>query len=345
MLILFVAVVGALIPTIVYVAAVWWLDRYEKEPVGLLAAAFFWGAIPAAILSVVLELIFDLPLSALGGQGLAANLFSASINAPLVEETCKGIGLLILLLLFRREFDDVLDGIVYGAMIGFGFALAENLGAYFLPILSEQGIGAGIATIFLRSFVFGLNHAFWTACTGAAVGYARLHRGWMQRTLVPVGGWTLAVLFHALHNAGATLAEQTACLSLGLSLVVDWGGVLMLLVIVSLVLRKERRWIEQELAEEVGKGALHPQEFELLRSSWLRQWRRWDARRRGGADAYRTVGRYYQCATELAFKKQQLRSLGSQDAAPAEIQQLQQRLGVLRGQAAPWLWPVASNRP
>jgi RsiW-degrading membrane proteinase PrsW (M82 family) len=240
MLVSVVALLGALIPTIFYVGTIWWLDRYEKEPPWLLALAFLWGAFPAAIASVLVELALDIPIAALGGESLVANLASASISAPLVEESAKGIALIGLVLVFRHEFDDVLDGIVYGAMIGFGFAFTENLFAYFLPILREEGIGSGLTNIVLRTLVFGLNHAFWTGIIGAAVGYARLSRDWGRRIVVPFAGWTMAVLLHAIHNAGAALVEQTACLSLGVSLLVDWGGVLLLLSIALLVLRRER---------------------------------------------------------------------------------------------------------
>ena len=77
---LVVAALGALIPTISYVLFVWWLDRYEKEPFWLLALAFLWGAIPAALVSIVLEIIFDIPIAALGGEGVLANLASVSID-------------------------------------------------------------------------------------------------------------------------------------------------------------------------------------------------------------------------------------------------------------------------
>ncbi len=337
MLIVAIAILGALIPTIFYVLFIWWLDRYEKEPVWLLATAFLWGAIPAAILSVLLEVLFDLPLTLLGEESLAANLISVSIGAPLVEESCKGVALLGLLILFRHEFDNALDGIVFGAMIGFGFALTENAMAYFLPILSEEGIGAGLINIFMRAIVFGFNHAFWTGITGAALGYARVSRGWEKRLLVPVGGWGLAVLLHAIHNAGATLAEQTACLSLLGSLVVDWGGVLLLLLVAVLVLRKEKGWIERGLIEEVRQGALSPQEFDLLRSPGQRLRARWQARSRGGRQASRMVDRYFQCATELSFKKQHLRTLGDEGGNLAEVQRLRQDLATLRAEALPWL--------
>jgi RsiW-degrading membrane proteinase PrsW (M82 family) len=338
MLVLLVAFLGALIPTTFYVLFVWWLDRYEKEPLWLLALAFLWGAIPAATLSVLLELVIDIPIAALGGESLAATLASVSVSAPLVEESAKGIALIGLVLAFRRELDNVLDGIIYGAMIGFGFAFSENLIAFFIPILSEEGLGAGLTNIFLRTVVFGFNHAFWTGITGAAVGYARLSRDWGRRLLVPMGGWALAVLLHGTHNAAVTLVEQTYGLSFILSVLMNWGGVLLLLIVAYLVLRKERQWIERGLIEEVRQGALTPQEYELLRSAGQRLRRRWLARGRGGRVAYRAVGRYYQCATELAFKKQHLRTLGDEGGNLAEIQRLRQQLSISRTTAWPWLW-------
>ncbi len=343
MFVLTVATLGALIPTVFYVAVVWWLDRYEKEPLWLLALAFLWGAVPAAIVSVLVELALDVPIAALGGETLAANLASVSIGAPLIEESAKGIALIGMVIAFHHEFDDILDGIVYGAMIGFGFAFTENLFGYFIPILTEQGIGSGITNIFLRTIVFGLNHAFWTGVTGAAIGYARLAPRGLRRLLVPFAGWAAAVVAHGIHNAGALLVEQTSCISLGVSLLVDWGGVLLLLVIAALVLRKESRWIERGLREEVHQGALSPEEFDLLHSAGQRMWVRWQAWGQGGRAAYRDVGRYYQTATELAFTKQHLRSLGDEDGNIEEVIRLRQALAVRRVTAWPWLWPARTS--
>jgi len=335
------ALLGALLPTVIYVSVIWWLDRYEKEPLGLLALAFLWGAIPAAIISVLLEFVLDLLITTLGGESLVASVASVSVSAPLVEESAKGIALIGLVLIFSREFDDVLDGIVYGAMIGFGFAFSENLFAYFLPILTQEGIGSGVVNIFMRSIVFGFNHAFWTGIVGAAIGVARLSHDWGRRLLVPLAGWATAVLLHGLHNAGAVLVEQTFCLSLGVSLVVDWGGLLLLLIIAVLVLRKESDWIERGLVDEVRRGALSPQEFDLLRSAGRRAQVRWKAWSQGGRSAYRSVGRYFQSATELAFRKQHLHS-PEDGASLAEIKRLQEAMAVSRAIAWPWLWPKQS---
>lgn len=342
MLIVLVAVLGALIPTLSYALLVWWLDRFEKEPLWLLALAFLWGALPAALLSVVFELILDIPLGVFGAESLAANLISASVNAPLIEESFKAIALVGLVLTFRREFDGVLDGIIYGAMIGLGFAFTENSVAYFLPILLEEGIAAGLTNIFLRAIVFGVNHAFWTGTVGAAIGYARLSRSRARRLWVPVGGWLLAVSLHGIHNAGATLVEQTLCLSLWFSAAVDWFGALVLLVVAIVVLRQESRWIERGLAEELRQGILTEAEFHLLRSARERLRVRWQIRLRDGRAASRTVGRYFHCATELAFKKHHLRSLGDEGGNLAEIQRLRGEFASWQNQARPWLDPAGN---
>jgi RsiW-degrading membrane proteinase PrsW (M82 family) len=337
MLNVLVAVLGAAIPTLFYVSFVWWLDRYEKEPIWLLTLAFLWGAVPAALLSVSLELLVDASITAISGGGMLATLASVSVNAPLVEESAKGIAILGLVLLFRREFDDMLDGIVYGAMIGFGFALSENLFAYFLPILSSQGMGVGLTNIFLRSIVFGFNHAFWTAVLGATVGYARLARRWLWRLLTPVAGWIAAVVLHGMHNVGATFAEQTMCLSLGISLVTHWGGLILLLIVAYLVSRRERRWIQEGLAEEVQRGGLTPEEYQLLSRAGQRQQVRWRALLRGGRQGYRVVGSYFQHATELAFKKQHLCDTEQSTSHLEEIETLRQALAASRSLAWPWL--------
>jgi RsiW-degrading membrane proteinase PrsW (M82 family) len=335
--ILLVAILGALIPTVIYVLFVWWLDRYEKEPLWLLALAFLWGAGPAAFLSIAFEQLVAPASAILRTEALTANLINIAIGAPLVEESLKGIALIGLVLAFYREFDDVLDGIIYGAMIGFGFALTENIVGYFLPILSGEAISAGVFFIFLRTVVFGTNHAFWTGITGAAIGYARLARDRRQQVLVPLAGWSLAVLFHSLHNIGTAMVQEGICLPLGVSLIINWGGLLLLLLVAALALRRECDWIEVGLVEEVDRGALTPAEYDLLRSSDQRLWVQWQAYRQGGRRASRAVGRYFQTATELAFEKRHLRVDGERGGDTTEVERLQQELAVRRSRAWPWI--------
>lgn len=339
MLNLTVAFLGGLLPTYLYVLGVWWLDRYEKEPISLLLLAFFWGAVPAALLSVFVEVLFSIPVGrVLGTESLAADLLTSGVGAPLVEESFKGVALIGFVLFFRMEIDDALDGIIYGAMIGFGFALTENVVSYFLPILTNEGLRAGLTSILLRAILFGGNHALWSGIIGAAIGHARWHPCWQRRILLPAGGWILSVMLHAMHNTGAMLAERTACLSLSVSLVTDWGGLLLLLALAGLVLRKESRWIEVGLGHEVLLGLLSPEEYDLLTSAQKRMWVHWRSLVRGGSEAYRAVGRYYQAATELAFTKHHLQLRGSEADQHGGIPRLRQQLASCRARALPWLW-------
>ncbi len=55
--------VAGILPMVVYALVLWWFDRYEKEPLGLLVAAFLWGAVPAIIFSIIAQLVLDIPIS------------------------------------------------------------------------------------------------------------------------------------------------------------------------------------------------------------------------------------------------------------------------------------------
>jgi RsiW-degrading membrane proteinase PrsW (M82 family) len=317
--------------TALYAWLVWWLDRYEKEPWWLLATAFLWGALPAVVLSAVAELILDIPLSVLG-QGLAYEVAGSSLIAPVVEECAKGLIVFGILLVTRREMDSVLDGIVYGAMAGLGFALTENF-FYFMSSLQEGGWGTWAMVVFIRAVIFGLNHAFFTGITGAAVGFARLSASALGRFVVPWLGLMGAVIFHSVHNFGSTLASVT-CLSLLVSLFSDWGGLVMLALAIGLAWRQEKGWIQTQLASEVGT-TLQREVYEQAVSYSKRMGVQWGALLRGDFRTWRLSQRLTQTATELAFKKQQLASLGDEGGNLQVIEGLRAQLVALQAQATP----------
>src|SRR5687768_2310801 len=93
-----------------------------------LLGAFLWGAIPAVIVAIILQVIVGMPVEALlGADSLESELISGAIAAPVTEEILKGMAVAIIYFLFRKEFDGWVDGIVYGGMAGFGFAYIENI--------------------------------------------------------------------------------------------------------------------------------------------------------------------------------------------------------------------------
>jgi hypothetical protein len=238
--------------------------------------------------------------------------------------------LLAFLLVVYREFDDPLDGIVYGGMIGFGFAMTEDI-LYFAGAFAEGGLAHGIVVIVLRTTVFGLNHAFFTAITGMALGVARLSRGYSQRFIIPFLGLTGAVTAHALHNLGTAMAQQTLCLSFLAAVAADWGGIVVLLMVVLAILERERRWIVSEMSEEVQAGILSPEEFLLVRSHIGRVAGMAHAYVSGGAPALHRQRALVRLATELAFKKHQLRRMGDENHTQREIERLRGQIVAIRG--------------
>jgi RsiW-degrading membrane proteinase PrsW (M82 family) len=323
------SLIAAFVPSLLYTTLVWWLDRYEREPFRLLAVAFAWGALPAVILSIVLEVIVGRPLAGIEPL-LLQNVASASVAAPVIEELAKGLALLLFFLLARREFDNVLDGIVYGAVIGFGFAMTENA-LYFIEVLSRGQVDNFSSVVILRSLLFGLNHAFYTAIMGAGFGLAAQSRGTLYpwRWLFPLLGLVLAIGFHAMHNLGILLSESSD-LALTVAVTANWTGVLLLFVIVLMAWQQERRWIIEELRSEVG-DTLSQEEYRAAASYgrrlvvWLEAWQGdgWPAAQRNGHKQH--------LITRLAFLKRRERLSGAIPEVGREVTAIRAELRALRG--------------
>lgn len=318
----------AFVPMALYSLILWWFDRFEREPVGLLIVAFLWGAVPAIIFSVIAQLIFEIPIAILVGQNLGAQLIGAGLVAPLTEEPFKGLALLLLLLLFRREIDTPLDGIVYGGLVGFGFAATENA-LYFLGEFGMSGLAGVLGLAFFRALVFGLNHALFTACTGLGFALAHTSPNKAIRFSAPVLGLGAGTALHAIHNIGSSLGSAL-CWPLLISLISDWGGVLAFLGILGWISYREKRWISEHLEDEVDAGTIGPQDYQIVQSYWRRLKRRAQALLQGNFTQWRQLGKYYRLATELAFLKQRQKSHGENKETTMHMEELQRELYTLR---------------
>ena len=328
------AAVAAALPTIAYLAFIWWLDRHEKEPLHLLAVSFLWGALPAALLVVVLEVALDLPLRALGDA--TAEWRESRLLAPVVEELVKGSALLGLAARVRREFNGVLDGIVYGAVIGLGFALTENFFA-FLAAFSSGSAASGLVVVTLRALIFGLNHPLYSALFGAGLGWMLYRRRRRRNVILPLLCLCGAIGLHLLHNALA-VGAWTAWWSVPLATLADWSGLALIAAIVTLTWRHEQHWIEEGLGEEVRHGVVTQAEYELVTSYRRRVAAEWRALRRSGWRGYRTLAHHSQMLTKLAFARYHLRHGGlpaerSQEVAALQWAVQRGRLALARQQA------------
>ncbi|NJN79372.1 MAG: PrsW family intramembrane metalloprotease [Anaerolineales bacterium] len=143
-----------------YALFVYWLDRYEKEPKALIGAAFFWGVVIAAGGAFILNTVFGIGLYMFTGSESVAEFGTASIIAPVIEEILKGLAVAVVFFLFRKEFDSVLDGIIYGSIVGLGFAATENTLYIYRNGYLEGGWEGLFVLVIIRVILVGWMHAF-----------------------------------------------------------------------------------------------------------------------------------------------------------------------------------------
>lgn len=326
---LIAAVLLAFIPALIYASITFWMDRYEKEPRALLGGVFFWGAVVAAGGAYILNTVFGFAFYAFTADVFLTDFATGAFSAPLVEEALKGFAVLLVFLIFRHEFDSILDGIVYAAITALGFAATENV-LYMVQFGYMEGGWDGIWQIFFLRVVLGAwNHPTYTAFTGIGLAAARLNRSKTARLLLPIGGFSLALFTHFLHNALATFATESG--GVALLLAVDWFGWIFIFAIMTWAVRRERVWIRFHLKQEVLDGLISQQQYEVVASPF----KRGIASLSGlGSGQYRSTKAFYQYCTELAYKKQQIAQTGKNRGNTMEdVHKLQTKIAQLAPKA------------
>lgn len=314
-----IAIFAAIVPTLLYTLLIWWLDRYEKEPLPLLVAAFLWGSLPAIVLALVVEVVLEVPV-ARSPLGPAATSW---FLAPVVEETVKALALVALFIFARREFDGILDGIVYGALVGFGFSMTENL-LFFVSRPDDVSV-----LFWLRGVFFGFNHALFTSIVGLAMGAVRYApQRWLGYIAVPAS-LVVAIFLHGLHN----VAVGYQLLGIAFSWVVQSSGVVTVLAVALLAWTHEQRWIEEELGEEIALGTISSADYAEVISAPRRTRAHLRALFGHGLDHYLRSRRLHHLMTELAFCKYQLR-VGDRFQDHAERERLRHEIVMLRAAIA-----------
>lgn len=315
------------VPMLLYAGLLWWLDRYEKEPLALLAAAFLWGAIPSIILALILEVALDVPVMALSRSALMYDLLGASVVAPLVEEYVKALALLALLLFLHREIDSPMDGLIYGGIVGFGFAAVENV-FYLFGAYTAGGIEGTLALALLRAGLFGLNHAMYTGFTGLGIALSLEVRRWLPKILLVTIGFGLAVTTHALHNAFATFWGYETSGALLVAVIVDWAGVLVLLLVALWAFILERYRIRQYALALARARRIPESEVLVLNSALFRRLERGKALLTLDVRRWFHLGRYYRHVSEAAFAWHRWRAGDAR--AEARLREIEARAARMR---------------
>jgi RsiW-degrading membrane proteinase PrsW (M82 family) len=337
----------------------WYLDRRERESPWLFAAAFLWGGLIATTLAlpantaIIAAVGFWLDQNAALREMLgpdAALIIGAPLAAPLVEETTKGLGIVLLFWLMRAEFDNVRDGFIYGALVGAGFNWFESA-LYVQQNFLQFGTASYGFQLGTRYAWLGLaGHAMFSGIFGASLGLARATRNRFIRYTAPLAGYLLAIFAHTWNNvlplvfalaaAGsgeAPPSESVAPPAIGLTdalLSASLSDVVIFLPFAALLVwivrrsgKAERRVICEEMSGEAAP-CVTPAEYAAMQADRTYHTRRIDGRNRSVSSAL------VNAQNELAFRKRRLRDRGFDPATDpvaaalrAQISALRQHLG------------------
>ena len=177
----------ALAPIFIILFYVYFRDKYEKEPIGLLIKTLIAGAI------ITLPIYFiETKLSSLGVRTMSSSdnvLWSAFVVAAGTEEVVK-FAALFLLIWTNKNFNERFDGIVYAVFISLGFAMVENLFYVF-----QSGVSIG----WVRAITAVPAHAFFGITMGYYFGIARFsNEGMKSAYMIRALMWP--VILHGFYD-------------------------------------------------------------------------------------------------------------------------------------------------
>jgi RsiW-degrading membrane proteinase PrsW (M82 family) len=169
----FASLIAAVVPMFSYLIIIWFLDRYEREPFWFVLLNFS-GSYRSNLLGIIGSIIFQIPLNELitavadDNPSELLDISGAVITAPLIEESTKGVFLLLMSL--SKKFDGGVDGAVLGGAIGLGFGMTENF-MYFLSYGTTPT--AWLTIVIIETLFSAVMHCLSTATFGAFLGYAK----------------------------------------------------------------------------------------------------------------------------------------------------------------------------
>ncbi len=303
----------AVIVAAIYLAVVRFMDLNEKEPLWAVALLFALGAVAAGILYLVV-----------GSRLLELTVLPAALATEAAKLVAIAIGVAALGAIARArgwaEINGIMDGVVYGTAVGFGYAVGET----FIRNLAFAGTALGavnvspLATLW-TTVLTGLSDGLFGGIIGAGFGAAAAARTSGARVGYPIVGFVAAVIAHAAYILLATGNS----LGGGQAVVRTWIALLIPLVfvvaVVALALGRERRAILEELANESESGVVSEEEFSLLRSFGARRAHYARLFMSGNFDDWLDQRALHNRQVQLALAERRLRGFtGAEERAEAE---------------------------
>ncbi len=298
------------------IAVIYLIDTYEREPVSILVAAVAWGGIAATALSMYTNTPLAEIIYKLTGDTNFTQTWSPALTAPFVEEGFKALGVILLVSLARPEMDDMLDGFIWGAMVGIGFLLVEDV-FYFVRAFGESGSYGSLFQMFLIRILGAgpYSHFLYTGLSGMGIAYytIRTDQPWMRRLLVGVGLAACGVAAHFLWNSPIFSGIGGDGI-VGFYVMATVKGVPMLVglvILIRLARRREQAWFGSLTQTFNDDGSITTADLAELGGLLARRKARGAAKRAKGPMAGKLKGQIQREQIQLAMA---MSRLGSEDA-------------------------------
>lgn len=306
-----------------------WVDRLEAEPARIMWFAFLWGALVSTAGALILN---ELGMAFFAGLEVDPSFAGPVLVAPIVEEGLKCLGVLVIFLVARREFNGIVDGIVYAGMVAVGFAFIENI-IYLGGAFNVLGTPGLLGLFLLRCLVSPFAHPMFTICFGIALGMITYRRR-LRFAFVPVLGYVAAVFLHFLWNFAALSSMNGFLVAYVLVQVPLFIGFVLILVYSR---RQETRMLRDHLTGYGINGWFTPAEVAMLVSPRERRRARAWARSVGGSRAEEAMEAFQDEASELAISRHHLER---GDSDPVWVHREQALLHTVQARRATFAPPV-----
>lgn len=183
-----------------------WLARFTPSILSWIAA-FTWGTGGALIIAGIGNGVTDAAMETSISGAQTADVVTSVVTGPLIEETAKGIGALILILAARKVLQRPAQGAVLGGLVGLGFAWGEDIGYYVSAL--DEGMGGLWESFLARALLGAFGHAIFTGVFGFALCWAILRaKNVIVGIAAGLGGFAGALLLHAQANGVGFMAPE-----------------------------------------------------------------------------------------------------------------------------------------
>ncbi|MCJ7622361.1 MAG: PrsW family intramembrane metalloprotease [Anaerolineaceae bacterium] len=307
-------------PMLVFAGFIYWLDRYEKEPKILIGFVFAWGAIITAIAAFLINTLLGVSVLFVTGSEVAAEFTTGSLFAPFIEESFKGFAVLLVFLIFRKEFDSILDGIVYASVVALGFAATENTYYIYSMGYLEEGWEGLSTMVFIRDFVVSWQHPFYTSFIGIGLAISRMNKNLLYKICAPILGWAIALFTHSFHNTLSGVNSAALCF---IGSILDWSGWFLMFIFILWNINYEKNLVKKYVKLDFEAGYITAEQYDTACSAIMQNIVRISALFQR---SFKVTNRFYNVCGEIAHKRKQFEKLGEETENSIIIHNLQNEL-------------------